>query len=289
MKPIEGTFILEGLVQGPVPDVHDAAELLQRFAADLVRNHLPLTLEVSGGQFSLLADGQPHPCSDFHPRPISGCMQQALEQLLALLPPQDRSQVISTLRSREFQPGTVRQTLFTIVANGQVQVQTRESPADVILQSSLRSQLMKRRLMIGGLAVLALGVVATVVDFKPWLRRVGTNLKLQPSTVIPVDTTAMAEGITATATVGETLEITLTRGSQWDALLQTPPTEPDWTKHLASTALHRGYALAILKDASGKTLRSQTLDLESLRSAQTCITSVPLARHEEVSSVMVRP
>jgi hypothetical protein len=289
MKPIEGTFILEGLVQGPVPDARDGAELLQRFAADIVRNHLPLTLEVTGGQFSLLADGQPHSCSDFHPKPIPSCIHQALEQLLALLPPQDRLRVISTLRSREFQSGTVQQTLFSIVAPGQVQVQTRESPADVILQSSVRSQLIKRRLMIGGLAVLALGIVATVVDFKPWLHRVGTSLKLQPPAVIRVDTTALAEGITATAIIGETLEITLTRGPQWDALLQTPPTEPDWTKHLASTALHRGYALVTLKDTAGKTIHSQTLDLEPLRSAQTCIVSIPLARHEGVSAVVVRP
>ncbi len=289
MKPIEGTFILEGLVQGPVPDARDGTELLGRFAADVIRNHLPLTLEVTGGQFSLLADGQPHPCSDFNPKPIPGCIQQALEQLLTLLPPQDRLLVISTLRSREFQPGTVQQTLYSIVAPGQVQVQTRESPADVILRSNLRTQLMKRRLMIGGLTVLALGIVAKVVDFKPWLHRVGTSLKLQPPTVIPEDTAAMAEGITATAIIGEMLEITLTRGPQWEALLQTPPTEPDWTKHLAATALHRGYALVILLDASGKTIRSQTLDLEPLRSAQTCIVSISLAKYEVVSAVKVRP
>jgi hypothetical protein len=289
MKPIEGTFILEGLVQGPVPDVRDGTELLQRFAADIVRNHLPLNLELTGGQFSLLADGQPHPGSDFHPQPVPDCIQQVLGQLLALLPPQDRSRVISTLRSREFQPGTVQQTLYSIVAPGQVQVQTRESPADVILQCSVRSQLMKRRLMIGGLTVLALGIVATVVDFKPWLHRVGTRLKLQPPAVVPVDATALAEGISATATAGETLEITLTRGPQWDTLLQTSPAEPDWTKHLASTALHRGYALVILLDATGKALRSQVMDLEPLRSAHTCIVSIPLAKYEVVSAVKVRP
>lgn len=293
MKPLENTFILEGLIQGPLPDTIEAAELLQEYVADLARSHLRLSLEINGGQFSLLGDATPHQCSHFQPLPVPGCVKQAIERLLVRLPLPERSEVFSTLRSKEFQPGVEQQALYTITPTGEVHVHLRETPAEVLLLRTVRSNALKRRLIIGGLSLLVLGIGSQLIDFKQAFLRLGEPPPVQKLGEISIDTTVMAQSLRAIANVkkGPVLEITLVRGPQWETIFQSTPTASpaDWNQHLAATTLHRGYAMALLKDADGNLLRAQPIDLKSLRTKQETTVKLPLTSSEIIHSVQVSP
>ena len=293
MKPLENTFVLEGLIQGPIPDSAETVKLLQQFVEDLAQHHLRLLLEFNGGQFSLLGDDQPHQCSDFQPSPVPACIKQALERLLVLLPLPERSQVFSTLRSREFQPGVEQQALYTISPHGEVQVHLRESPKEVLLLREVRSKVRKRRLMLFGLGLLGVVLAGLLIDFKKVSLRFGNTFTEQKRGEISTDSKAMANALSATASITKDsmLEIQLQRGPDWSSLWQSSPsaTADDWKRHLAAVTLHRGYAMVLLKDAEGNLLRAEPVDLHTLQSKEVTKVSLPLTPGEVVDHIEISP
>jgi hypothetical protein len=94
--PVANTYVLEGLIQGVLPADAAAGSALQSLAAELRKNNLDLALEIDGGQFSFLADARVHDCQDFQPLSVITCVSQAVEKLLATLPPAERSSIVST-------------------------------------------------------------------------------------------------------------------------------------------------------------------------------------------------
>src|SRR5215207_4149771 len=119
--PRAGTFMLDGLVQGPVPPGADA---LERWVAQAAQASLRLSLEIDGSRFSLLADNTAMPTARTGKDGLAAAMTHALEALLALYPG-GRATLYSTLRSREFRPGAEVQTLYAINGDGTVTAQSR--------------------------------------------------------------------------------------------------------------------------------------------------------------------
>src|SRR5436190_306668 len=119
--PTAGTFMLDGLVQGPVPD----PAALQAWVTQAARASLGFSLEIEGGRFSLLADNATVPTARMDKPGLTTGMTQALEALLALYPG-GRATLYSTIRSREFRPGAEVQTLYIINPDGTISAQSRE-------------------------------------------------------------------------------------------------------------------------------------------------------------------
>ena len=91
----EGTLILEGLVEGRVPDSDEAEARLHewvRFAATI---RLRFSLEIDGSHFSLLPDDAAIETDALGPDPAER-LRQALDQLLKVFPDTGRGAVLST-------------------------------------------------------------------------------------------------------------------------------------------------------------------------------------------------
>ncbi|MFV1959794.1 MAG: hypothetical protein ACC662_10325, partial [Planctomycetota bacterium] len=80
----EGTFVLDGLIEGHLPASADAVDRLRRWV-DLMRKlGLEVELEVDGGSFSLLANESKTQVSRLGPDPAFP-VRDAIEQLVASL------------------------------------------------------------------------------------------------------------------------------------------------------------------------------------------------------------
>ena len=158
-EKLEGTMVLDGLLQGRIPPMGDVADRLREWVDFIGKLGPRFNLEVRGSQFSLLPDDRPFESAGLGAGAEHG-MTQALEQLAGLFGPgPERSQLFSTLRSSEYRKGLEVQTVYSI-ADGKVRAQTRSMEAETTARPdpvSLR-QKVKMALVGLGMAGLLLGV-----------------------------------------------------------------------------------------------------------------------------------
>src|ERR1700744_6558786 len=95
---VEGTVILDGLVQGKVPALPGTEQKLRDWAQFARSANLVFNLEINGGTFGFLADQTPLAVPDLGHDPAD-TIKAALGELLKIFPPAERSAVFSTLRS----------------------------------------------------------------------------------------------------------------------------------------------------------------------------------------------
>jgi len=294
--PLEETYILEGLLQGPLPGRADAAAALQSLAGQGIDRKVPLSLQIDGGQFSMLADEQEHDSRDFQPLTMSAAIQKSLEAVLNLLTPPERMQVFSTLRSREFRMGCELQTLYQIVPPGIVSVQTREVAAEVKARPKPWSR--KEKLIFGvgaaGIMGLVIAVSTFFVDYRALFGRTLTNIRGTNLGELKVDAAAL-EGYVKVEATGlnmgkDTLTLSLSRGPKWDeAIRASPAASADWPAALAVTAVQKRYAMVFLKNADGVIIRSSVLPLDGLFAEASATFSLAFGKGEVLQSVVVRP
>jgi len=128
-EKVEGTVVLDGLIEGKLPDEPGAEEVLRQwldFAASL---KLKFNLEMDGNSFSILADDKPIPAEDLGPRPEER-IADALGQLVKAVAAQQGRRVFSTLRSTEYLPGCEVQTIYGLGPDGTVQRSERTLQAE---------------------------------------------------------------------------------------------------------------------------------------------------------------
>src|SRR5262245_11694000 len=114
-EKIEGTIVLDGLVQGRLPLGDDQIpQQLKQWVQFISGMGVRFNLEVRDAAFNLLPDNRAtsaKPLGD----PPEHALEQGLTQLADLFSGPERSQLFSTLRSSEFRPGEEVQTVYTIV------------------------------------------------------------------------------------------------------------------------------------------------------------------------------
>src|SRR5690242_13291091 len=94
-EKIEGTMVLEGLIQGRIPPMGDLAAKLREWVTFVGNLGPRFNLEVRGNQFSLLPDDKPFSTAGLGAGAEHG-MTQVLEQLAGLYGPgPERSQLFS--------------------------------------------------------------------------------------------------------------------------------------------------------------------------------------------------
>ena len=289
--PLEDTYLLEGLLQGPLPSRPGAADALAQLAA----RHPHFSLQTDGGQFSLLADEKSHDSRAFLPLTMSATVRESLEKVLELLTPPERMQVFSTLRSREYRPGMEQQTVYLIAAPGIIQIQTRDTTADVQLRPRPATRKEKILLATGAAGILALVLALSTlfVDYRSLFGRAVTNIRGTRLDDIKLDAKAFEGFFKVEATAlnagQDTLILTLTRGPRWKDALQAPPTATDWPTALAAAALHRRYAMITIQNQDGQLIRSTVLPLDGLLAAETTTFGVEFGRGQVVTTVAVLP
>ena len=125
----EGTLVLDGLLEGKLPDDPGAEDILREwldFAASL---KLSFNLEIDGNSFSILADDKPIRAEDLGPRPEER-IADALDQLVKAVPAQKGQRIFSTIRSIEYLPGSEVQTIYALGRDGTIQTSERTLEAE---------------------------------------------------------------------------------------------------------------------------------------------------------------
>lgn len=287
---VEGTVIVEGLIEGRVPARPQAAEDLGQWASS--SDHpLRFQLRIDSGSFSLLPDNQPIPAARFSGR-AEDAIADALAHLLSLFAPSERPRVFSTLRSLEYRPGKEVQTLYAVGPDGRIAVQQQEVSAKTEAPPApLSPRERYTRIALGAVAAVALiAASALVVDYPRLYRSLtGQTALLQVTTDARAFDGYFTVGQPALTPDGEALILKLSRTPEYprnDAQIDAAATRaatrastlPAATRRseLALDALLRGYVRVEQFDKDGRFLTFSTERIAPLRDQDTLTLVIPL-------------
>lgn len=163
---IEGTFFLDGLVQGKLPPSPDALVSLREWVDAASSAGVRFHLEMEGPSFNLLADNKPATVATLGPAGTEAIAEK-LQDLLNLHPPGVAIAMVSTVRSTEYRPGLQVQVAYAFGPDGQVH--TREVLTPVSTQPPeppLTGRQRVRYVLVGlAIAAAALAISALWVDY----------------------------------------------------------------------------------------------------------------------------
>lgn len=162
---IEGTFRLDGLLEGPLLSADDTA-YLQEFVAQARQEHLSFSLTHQFNRFSLLGDNQAvtKPTSTHS---IDTLVTQHLNRLLRHFPREDRGRLMSTVRSIEYKAGQAIHTLYTIGPQGEIQTEQRVVPTSTRPPASVFARI--QWLVYASVLVLLLGASSVFIPYRSWI------------------------------------------------------------------------------------------------------------------------
>ncbi len=285
---LEGTLVLDGLIEGKLPDRPDAKALLGEWIAAAAGAKLRFHLEIDGESFNLLADKRPIEAAELGPAPADA-IAEALGELLKIFPPGAPGEVLSTLRSVEFRPGREVQTLYAVGAGGRIEARQRTVDAKTTPRPEPMTGRQKLRLALVGVlvALLVLAVSAIFVDYRALFGRIFEQIAPFDAEAVAVNAPAFggyfAVEKKASARGGSALVLTLKRGkdfptkaADYDRLLKRAGESlPD---RLAVEALARGYVRCECFDKKGKFLDWSVHRVSGLRKNETIELTLTFAR-----------
>lgn len=296
---VEGTFRLDGLIEGRVP-AEGGVERLKEWVALARKTGLRFSLEVEGDSFSLLGEPDPVSAEGLAPKPAKA-VQQALEQLARAFTADEATQLFSTLRSSEFAPGIEVQTVYAFQPGGGVEFREREVETETVapIGPLTRKELVKR-IGLGVLVFLAIfGISAIFVDYKALLGELTEAAMPVDESSLGLDATAferwfVIEKVEARRIKGgHEFALTLKRTEQFptgEELFEREYREAgsDYRRRLALDALARGYLRCEFYDAEDAFLGFGLARVADLRRAATIRIVVPLPKRVRPHRIVLR-
>lgn len=168
---IEGTFYLDGLLEGPLFSADDE-NLISAFVKQAKAAGLKFHAAVDAGRFSLLADTQPveiRPGGESADARVVKCLNDFLKDYS----PEECMKLMSTLRSVEYIPGHEIQTIYGIKPDATAAVEQRTVRADTIAPAQPIDWRCRLRLIAVVAVILcaAIGVSSFFVPYRDMARR----------------------------------------------------------------------------------------------------------------------
>ncbi len=169
---IEGTVILDGLVEGRMADIAAIEPRLREWRAFVEKAGLRFSLEIDGNSFSLLAENEAVPIAKLSGNPAR-IVTDALNELLKVFPVADRGGVFSTVRSVEYRKGEEVQTLYSVARDGTIRANERIVEAQTTPPAPPPGWRDKAVVVLVGLAaaVLVLWISSFFIDYRGSWRR----------------------------------------------------------------------------------------------------------------------
>ncbi len=253
-EKLEGTIILEGLIEGPMPPFPDARQKIESWARSVAGGSIPFSVQIDTGHFSVLPGNDPVAVQALFPGRTPGqpmpdpsvVVADALSDLLRFFPPLERGQIFSTLRSMEFRPNLEVQTLYAVGPDGRAATRQQSVPAITIAAEApiSREEILKRGGLGLGVALVILLASTLVVPYRDlWRKFTATT---EPAK-ISVDTGPFSPYFQAQITgidrASGLLLITFTRTAAFpqneaafDTLYADPPAAPPDAANAPATA-----------------------------------------------------
>jgi hypothetical protein len=280
---VEGTFVLNGLVEGPLPDDFSAREQLQQWVRDIARLGVDFHLEITGGNFSLLPDNRARLVGSLGDSPDEA-IRQALDQLLKPWPLDSFRRITSTLRSSEFRKEEEVQTIYLVGSDGKVRTEQRTMAADTESPPQrLSPREIARVLIVGALIATALlGVTSLFVDVPALARQLIVAIRPLRGDEVQIDNSVYHAYFHVEVKEINVNAVTLTikRTELFpidDTALQSAAdaARPTLKKWLAIAALARGSVPCELFDINGELVGTATLHIENLQDKPELTAKIP--------------
>jgi hypothetical protein len=217
----EGTYILSGIIQGPLPPGPDGREQLQQFNTLLATSGISFSLRVDGGNFSLLAEDRVVETNVVFASEIENNLKSALTTLLDAFPEGMRMSLMSTIRSRIFIEGREHQSVYAVVFPGIIQVES--AVVKTTLLPRAHKFTFKHKAIFALSVCLLLGLSVWVssrwVDYGPIKEQFALMFKGNKLEDIHLNTAALGDVIKiekdGISSLRGVLKLKVTRGSGW--------------------------------------------------------------------------
>ncbi len=250
----EGTYILSGIVQGPVPPGPDGADELQKFCDKLSQSGISMSLRVDGARFSLLATDRPIETDAVTSSEVEGIMESALNSLLDIFPEGMRLSVMSTIRSRVFLGDREHQAVYVVSFPGVIKVETAAVKAK-LQPRALRLTFKHKAIFISGaLILLGLAFWASTrwIDYGPYMRQIALVFKGNKLEDISLNTESLRDVVTVEklemSSLRKVIKLKVARGAGWSAAVD-PNNQAD--AQLRAAFYERRYLKITFFDVTG--------------------------------------
>jgi hypothetical protein len=296
-EKVEGTFLLDGLLEGRLPDIPDAEACLRKWIDFAAGRQLHFGLEIEGGTFNILADKRPIRADDLGPEPAEA-LAEALRDFMRVFPPGQPTGVFSTLRSVEYRPGLEVQTLYVIAPTGDVQTRQRAVDARTTQPPEPLTRGAKAKIAVAGVLIAALVflISAVFVDYRAlWHRIVESSTPFDPDKlVVEMDgfQPYFAVEKKALGRNGKAAVLTLKRAeafpkSDADCERLLAASGGSLSKRLTAEALARGYVRCELFGKDAEFLGFCVQRVARLREKETTELVIPLPREQRLVRVVI--
>jgi len=293
----EGTLIIDGLIEGKIPALPAAEDKLRAWVHFARQAGLEFTLNLDGGNFSLLADNSPLPAKQFAPEP-SEIISSAVGEMLKTIPPADRAKLSSTLRSIEYRPQQEVQTLYPIAPDGTVD--SRQRIVDAKTHPPLPPLTTRERLRMGlfGLAaaIAVIALSAVFVDYRKLWHEIRTEVTTPRAEQIQIDNSTFADYFTVEkkdlSSDAKTLRLLLKRTARFprtDAdviAATTQPTTRPILRRMTLDSLSRGYIRCEYFDSNGIFQNFHFARIHPLREHDSMELDLPLPLQSHPSKII---
>lgn len=256
---VEGTYFTDGMLQGRVPDDRNFEKNVRQWLDSQRKSGLRFDFTIDGGSFNLLADDKPNPSRNFSPDGVQEHLAAAFQKLIELSPPNDRLQLMSTLRSVEYRPGAEIQTLYIITPPGKIIAKQRTLDAETVAPPPELTLASRLKLIAIGLAFAAILLLAFgfFVDWKTWLFEPAKELVPVKLEEIVLDAQAF-EGFLvfekrALDKQRRGLRLLAKAGPDWQTAMDSQPSDLNsWPRFLAVASVKKGLLRCDFYDRKGE-------------------------------------
>lgn len=298
---VEGTMVLDGLIEGDPPSLPDIRDRLEEWVARAQGLGLPFSVEFDGGRFSILADNRPILISSLQGRhEPSDAVAAALGTLLELFPPPERHRIFCTLRSIEYRRNLEVQSVYGIAADGTVNSRQHIVETDTTAPQKPMTRKAQAKLVgLGVLVALALfGLSALFVDYGDLWKDLTQSTRLMNPNHITVETGPFAEFFTVEERRfrnnprGLVLSLRRTDAFPTDdaeAGERIASAGDDTMARLAAEAIARGYLRGELFAADGDYLGTALLRIRELRERKQADCDLPYSSRRKPARIVLLP
>lgn len=306
-EKVQGTIVIDGLIEGKCPDFGDIEDRLRQWKARAKAKGLDFSLEIEGRTFSVLADNRPISAADLGPDPADS-VAELLRDLLVIFPPGQRASLVSSIRSIEYGQNVEIQTVYAIGPDGRIE--TRQRTVDAQTTAPPKPLTGSEKLKLAGLglvaALLVFAVTAVFIDY-------GEVFSDLWDTVVPFDTDAVTVETGRFAKYFTVEKKAVTRGKDGKYVVLTvkrteafPRNDKDIADLLAKArqylddarfrneaalatvqALARGYVRCEMFDREGKFLSFADTRITGLRSAETVELALPMPPKNRLAHISI--
>lgn len=292
-KPIAGTYVLSGLIQGKVVIEPDMLDIWTKEAA---KKGLHFSLRIDANDFSLLPSEEARPVSNLGDLFLEEVVCEHVTSLIGLFDSPQAGQIFSTLRSEEFKFGKSQQTIYKILPDGKVEPESRIVEVETEDPPAILTTAGKLKLALISLGILVLLFLASLpfIDYKAMFDEAKDKVTTLKADEITVDTDTLNKAVKVSVkeiiTKEKSIVLLVERGERWETLYQSKPnTEFDsWSDFNTAQALHSRLRCE-WRDKHGNLLLVNYISVSELKDQASIEKKMLISTKDKIAALSVVP